>query len=64
MWIVVFWVVMPCVVGCYKYFKIMYYLSLCSICHFLSYLEDGGDIFLQNPGNHIQDCMVSQPRKP
>jgi hypothetical protein len=27
-------------------------------------VEDGGDMFLQNFGNHLQDNMMSQPWRP
>jgi hypothetical protein len=27
-------------------------------------VKDGGDMFLRNSGNHLQDSMASQPRTP
>jgi hypothetical protein len=45
-----------CLTGGYQYFR------GCIIS--ILYLEDGADTFLQNVGQHLQDYMASQPRRP
>jgi hypothetical protein len=58
LWIVVSWVMMLCrLLGGYQHFGGMYLLHV-------HHTEDGGNKFLQNAGNHLQDYMVSWPKRP
>jgi hypothetical protein len=53
MWTVVFWVVTPCsLVGGYQCFGGLYCLP-----------EYGGDMLLQNVGNHLQDTKCHNQEK-
>jgi hypothetical protein len=57
--VLVFWVMTSCSpVRSYERFGGLYCL------HIKVRREGGGDIFLQNTGNHLQDLMVPQPRRP
>jgi hypothetical protein len=53
---VVLWIVKLCsLVGGYQRFGLNYRLHM--------YPEYGGDVFLLNVSNHLQDYVVSQPRR-
>jgi hypothetical protein len=60
-WIVVFWVVTPCsIVGGYQPFRRTYRLHFKK---FYFYTKDGGDRFLRNVGNYLQDNTTHNPEE-